>query len=65
MNLITDGLPAMALGIDPAEKNIMDRKATKKERAHTECQAACYGRMAGLYHDPGGAFCIFCRTYHI
>jgi len=31
MNLITDGLPAMALGIDPAEKNIMDRKATKKK----------------------------------
>ena len=33
MNLITDGFPALALGIDIPEKNIMDRKALKyKER---------------------------------
>ena len=26
MNLVTDGLPAIALGVDPAAKNIMERK---------------------------------------
>ena len=30
MNLITDGFPALALGVDVAEKNIMERKASKR-----------------------------------
>ncbi len=31
MNLLTDGLPAVALGVDPIEKNIMQRKPRKPE----------------------------------
>ncbi len=31
VNLITDGLPALALGLEPAEKGIMSRKPRKKD----------------------------------
>ena len=33
MNLVTDGLPAITLGLDPSEKNIMKRKPIKDRRA--------------------------------
>ena len=32
VNLVTDSLPALALGVDPAEKNIMDRKPRDPDR---------------------------------
>jgi Ca2+-transporting ATPase len=31
MNLITDGFPALALGVNPAEPNVMERKAAKRK----------------------------------
>ncbi|MBN2423376.1 calcium-translocating P-type ATPase, SERCA-type [Candidatus Woesearchaeota archaeon] len=33
MNLLTDGLPAVALGIDPAEKNIMEKKPREANKS--------------------------------
>jgi Ca2+-transporting ATPase len=32
INLVTDSLPALALAVDPPEKDVMDRKPTKKEK---------------------------------
>ena len=32
INLVTDSLPALALAVDPAASNIMNRKPTKKEK---------------------------------
>ena len=32
INLVTDSLPALALAVDPAEKDIMDRKPTKAKQ---------------------------------
>ena len=32
INLVTDSLPALALAFDPAAKNVMNRKPTKKEK---------------------------------
>lgn len=33
VNLVTDSLPALALGVDPIEKDIMDRKPTKQNES--------------------------------
>lgn len=59
MNLITDGLPAMALGIDPPEKNIMDRKAAKKKEHILSKNGLILILWQGLVMTSGALFIYF------
>ncbi|MBC8388009.1 MAG: cation-translocating P-type ATPase [Actinobacteria bacterium] len=59
MNLITDGLPAMALGIDPPEKNIMDRKVTKKREQILSKRRLITVLWQGLILTLGSLFIYF------
>lgn len=45
VNLVTDGLPALALGVDPPEKNVMERKPRgKKESILSNTYGFMFGR---------------------
>jgi P-type Ca2+ transporter type 2C len=59
MNLITDGLPAMALGIDPPEKNIMDRKATKRKERILSRKGLILILWQGMILTSGALFIYF------
>ena len=59
MNLITDGLPAMALGIDPPEKNIMDRKASKRKEQILSRRGLITILWQGLVLTSGAFFIYF------
>lgn len=51
VNLVTDGLPALAMGVDPAEKDIMQRKAKRQKSLFTPSFVwrICYqGVMVGI-----------------
>ncbi|MFA5015551.1 MAG: cation-translocating P-type ATPase, partial [Actinomycetota bacterium] len=70
MNLITDGLPAMALGIDPPEKNIMDRKATKKKEQILSRRGLVTILWQGIILTLGALFIYFAgpklfNTHHL
>jgi len=53
VNLVTDGLPALALGMDPVAKNIMDRPPRRKD------EPIISGRRARLIIAQG-MFIAFC-----
>ena len=70
MNLITDGLPAMALGIDPPEKDIMDRKATKKKEQILSRRGLITILWQGMILTLGALFMYFAgprlfNTHHL
>jgi len=59
MNLVTDGLPALALGINPAEPNIMDRKATKRKERILSRKGLTQIFWQGLIMTLGALFMYF------
>ena len=62
INLVTDSLPALALSVDPAEKNIMKRKARKDKNIFSKgmtFRVIYQGIMVGVLTLL--AFCIGCR----
>jgi P-type Ca2+ transporter type 2C len=59
MNLITDGLPALALGMDPPEKDIMDRKATKNKERILSRKGFFLILWQGLILTSGALFVYF------
>ncbi len=59
MNLITDGLPAMALGIDPPENNIMDRKAAKRKEPILSSRRLLTVAWQGFIMTLGALFVYF------
>lgn len=48
INLVTDGLPALALGVDPASPNIMDRKPRKPKSRILDLRKGSYIFFIGL-----------------
>ena len=59
MNLITDGLPALALGVNPSEPNIMDRKATKRKERILSRKGLTQILWQGLIMTLGALFMYF------
>ncbi len=62
INLVTDSLPALALSVDPAEKDIMKRKARKDKNIFSKgmtFRVIYQGIMVGVLTLL--AFCIGCR----
>jgi P-type Ca2+ transporter type 2C len=59
MNLITDGLPALALGMNPPAKNIMDRKATRQKEPILSSRRLINVSWQGLIMTLGALFIYF------
>jgi len=53
MNLVTDGLPALALGSDPADKNVMDRQPRRRDEGILSGRSMLYITFLGAVIAAG------------
>ena len=51
INLVTDGLPALALGVDPGDPDVMDRAPRAADESILNRAHAARHRVAGRGHD--------------
>jgi len=62
VNLVTDGLPALALGVEPAEKDIMERPPRPKGENILSLEKQAWLLWQGLIITAGAlASFVFCR----
>ncbi|MFH1521033.1 MAG: cation-translocating P-type ATPase [Candidatus Micrarchaeota archaeon] len=61
INLVTDGLPALALGVDPAPKDVMTRKPREKSERMVNKQTIYFLASLGL----SGAIALIALYYYV
>ena len=58
INLVTDGLPAIALGVDPGDPDLMQRKPRKPNESVFSRDVKIYLSSYAHYHGDASVDCV-------